>query len=192
MKIFFTKNQKGLAHRSTTEGFTILETLVAISILILALTAAFSVAQNGLSLSISARDEVTAYYLAQEGVEFIRNLRDENSLNEAGWLTGISGDPGDDCYFGNYCAIDSPNKNIDPCGSAAVDCPMLKQDTSQQSVSYGAYGLASGWSTTQFRRSLLFKEISPDEVALTVIVSWTKGVNTRQFVVHENLFNWQR
>lgn len=183
---------------SNERGFTVLETLVAIAVLILSLTAAFSVAQQGLSLSISSRDEVTAYFLAQEGVEVIRNIRDENSLsNSASWLTGISAQATDPCYFGNYCAVDSPNDNyMISCGISAQNCPVLKQDRQSGSGTYGMYGLnpanTSGWTSTMFRRELLLTRITDDEVALTVTVYWTKGEKTRSFVVHEDLFNWQR
>ncbi|MFZ3019968.1 MAG: hypothetical protein WA051_00380 [Minisyncoccia bacterium] len=184
-------------NNTSEKGFTVLETLVAIAVLILSLTAAFSVAQNGLSLSMSSRDEVTAYYLAQEGVEVIRNIRDENSLNGFSWLTGISSQVSDPCYFGSYCAVDSPNQNyMVSCGAIAGNCPVLLQDRQTNSSTYGMYGLnpasTSGWTPTVFKRELLLEQINSNEVALTVKIYWTKGTLTRNFVVHENLFNWQR
>lgn len=174
-----------------------LETLIAIAVLILALSAAFSVAQRGLSLSISSRDEVTAYYLAQEGVEVIRNLRDQNSLNSLPWLTGISASVSDPCYFGNYCAVDSPNGNyMQNCGSSPNNCPYLKQDQQSGSPTYGMYGIepsrTSTWTQTVFKRELFLKKISQNEVALTATIYWSKGLLQRNFVVHENLLNWQR
>ncbi len=183
--------------KNNERGFTVLETLVAVAVLILSLTAAFSVAQSGLSLSISSRDEVTAFYLAQEGIEVIRNIRDENSLNGLTWLNGIAGQPSDPCNFGNYCAVDSPNQNyMVSCGVTAGNCPVLLQDRRDASATFGMYGLnpasTSGWTPTVFKRELLLKSINSNEVALTVTIYWTKGVLTRSFVVHENLFNWQR
>jgi len=190
------RNQQKL---NSEKGFTVLETLVAIAVLILSLTAAFSVAQQGLSLSISSRDEVTAYFLAQEAVEVIRNVRDENSLASQYWLAGISAQGTDPCYFGNYCAVDSPNQNyMVSCGLSPQNCPVLKQDKQTGSSTFGMYGInpsaTVGWTPTVFRRELLLKQIpgTSDEIALTVTIYWTKGDNTRSFVVHENLFNWQR
>jgi len=169
-----------------------LETLVAIAVLILSMTAAFYVAQTGLSLSISSRNEVTAFYLAQEAIEFVRNIRDENSLNGQSWLLGIADSAADPCYFGNYCAVDSPNKTIVTCGSTAGLCPALRQDQGESSSTFGMYGLDSLWALANFRRELFIKQINANEIALTVTLYWTKGVLERQFVVHDNLLNWQR
>ncbi len=175
-------------------GFTVLETLVAIAILILSLTAAFSVVQNSLSISISSRDEVTAYYLAQEGIEMIRNMRDENSLYDPvrPWLTGIAGAQSDPCYFGNYCAVDSPNKVFVSCGLEDGNCPVLRQDRDSNSQTFGMYGLDSTWDETVFKREMFLEQINSNEIALTITVYWTKGSLTRNFIIHENLFNWQK
>ena len=175
-------------------GFTVLETLVAIAVLILSLTAAFSVVQSSLSISMSARDEVTAYYLAQEGIEMIRNMRDENSLYDPvrPWLTGIAGAQSDPCYFGNYCAVDSPNKVFVSCGVEAGGCPVLRQDRDSNSLTFGMYGLDSTWDETVFKREMFLEQINSNEIALTITIYWTKGSLTRQFIIHENLFNWQK
>ncbi len=179
---------------SKHDGFTVLETLVAIAILILSLTAAFSVVQSSLSISMSSRDEVTAYYLAQEGIEMIRNMRDENSLYDPvrPWLTGIAFSQDDPCYFENYCAVDSPNKVFVSCGTYAGNCPALRQDRDSNSQTFGMYGLDNAWDATIFKREMILKQIGADEIALTITIYWTKGMTTRQFVIHENLFNWQK
>lgn len=64
-------------------GFTILETLVAISILVVALTAPLAIVSQALQSSYFARDQVTAYFLAQEAIEFLRNKRDNAGLQSA-------------------------------------------------------------------------------------------------------------
>lgn len=71
------------ACRNKSRGFTILETLVAISILVLALTAPLAIVAQALQSSYYARDQVTAYFLAQEAVEFLRNKRDNAGLQSA-------------------------------------------------------------------------------------------------------------
>src|SRR3989344_8733451 len=105
-----------------SNGFTLVETLVAISILTLSIAGAFTAVQSGIQSSTFAKDQTTAFYLAQEGMEFIKNKRDENALNSineqpnpvTNWLTGLSDDPDNDpCYFGSVCRVDvtvsSPN-----------------------------------------------------------------------------------
>jgi prepilin-type N-terminal cleavage/methylation domain-containing protein len=58
----------------TSSGFTLIETLVAIFILVLATTGPLSFAQSGLRASFVARDQVVAFYLAQDAIETIKNL----------------------------------------------------------------------------------------------------------------------
>src|SRR4051812_46204680 len=118
------------------KGFTLVETLVAVSILSLSIGAAFAAVQSGLQASSGAKDQVTAFYLAQEGMEYIKNVRDNNALNAINggsntWLTGMAASSGDFCYFGKVCSIDSPLGTIANCGSASITtsppnlCPVL-------------------------------------------------------------------
>ena len=71
-------------------GFTLIETLVAISLLAVAIVAPMSLTTQSLSSAYYARDQMTAFHLAQEAIESVRSVRDENILaNEADLLAGI-------------------------------------------------------------------------------------------------------
>lgn len=76
-------SMKKYIHKSTEKGFTILETLVAITILVVSLTAPLTIVSQALRSSYYARDQVTAYFLAQEAVEFLRNKRDSVGLQRS-------------------------------------------------------------------------------------------------------------
>ncbi|MEK7184741.1 MAG: prepilin-type N-terminal cleavage/methylation domain-containing protein [Patescibacteria group bacterium] len=65
-------------------GFTIIETLVAITILMISIAGPLTIAQKGLTASIYARDQITASYLSQELMEKIKN--DKRSI----WSTIVS------------------------------------------------------------------------------------------------------
>jgi len=174
-----------------TRGFTLLETLVAISILIVAITATFSAAQSGLASAIEARDQVVAFYLAQEAVELVRNVRDENSLQGLPWLTGLSAIVSDSCYFGKSCVVDGITKSFTACTSPTI-CPNLSQDTNTSSSQYGQYGYNSSWTPTAYNREIQLTQIGPDEITATVIMTWTRGPFTKVFKVKESIFNWQQ
>lgn len=62
-------------------GLTMVETLVAISILTIAVIGPLGIIAQALHTSYYARDQMTAYYLAQEAVEYVRNLRDKQGIN---------------------------------------------------------------------------------------------------------------
>src|SRR5882724_6625079 len=61
-------------------GFTLVETMVAISILSLSILATFTAVQLGISKSLYAKDQITAFYLGQEAFEALQNVRDQNGL----------------------------------------------------------------------------------------------------------------
>ncbi len=169
-------------------GFTLVETLVAISILSLVTTATLTAVQSALTNTNTTKDKITAFYLAQEGMEFIKNIRDENTLNilngaGTSWLAGLSGAVGDPCYFGKVCRIDSPAKTITYCGMSLNSCPNLNQDTVSK-----LYGYNGGWGPSAFKREIQFQQISPDEVTVLMTISWSSRGTTDSFQVTESFF----
>ena len=169
-----------------------LESIVAIFILSLSISGVFSAVQQGLSQTIIAKDEVKAFYLAQEAVEIIRNKRDNNQLNRistgAGyWLDGIAGSLGDPC-FNQICRADATGPGSPPvflyaCGMWG-DCPVLKQDQSAY-----LYNYATG-NPTNFKREIQIESVAADEIAVTVKITWTKGLASKEFKVKTILFDW--
>lgn len=187
--IHFKKNTKN-------SGFTLLETLVAISILVLAITATFTVAQNGLSSSLEARDQVVAFYLAQEAVEMVRNARDENSMTRisvpsTSWLAGLASQASDPCYFGKVCTVDAVTKTFVACPSGSGSCLNLTQDPVPQSATFGMYGQNQSWTQTNFNREISLSQSTTTELVVGVTVKWTKGLLTRTFKVNEIIRDWQ-
>jgi prepilin-type N-terminal cleavage/methylation domain-containing protein len=165
-------------------GFTLVETLVAIGVLVLAITGAFTAAQSGLSSYINSKNQAIAINLAQEAVEYIRATRDTNKINNSNWLSGIESSAGGPCVFGTNCILSvvSSSENRS-CGLS--QCPVLKQDSST-----GYYQYTTG-NNTVFRRDVLLTDInSGKEVSVLVTVSWNRGVITKIYKTREYLFNW--
>jgi prepilin-type N-terminal cleavage/methylation domain-containing protein len=167
------------------KGFTLVETLVAIALLIVVITGAYTAAQAGLSGAILSKEEVAAFYLAQEGVEEIRNLRDNNGLAGSNWLTGIAQQATDNCFYGKACYVDATTNTVSTC-STPESCPTMRQD----SVT-GLYGYNSSWDLSPFTRTITLTQINSEEVSVLVTVTWSKGALNRSFHVRENILNWQ-
>ena len=161
------------------KGFTIIESLVAISILVLAITGASSAIQTGISSYIFSKDQIIAFYLAQEGFEQLRNIRDENSLKSQGWLTGLS-----DCF--SACTVDPVASSVPVACGTPGNCPVLRQD-----LVTGFFGYNLAWPATIFKREIILTSINANEVSILVTVDWSKGVISRQFRARENILNWQ-
>src|SRR3989344_7138561 len=77
-KIFLVKNVKK-AHGNTTPffsfGFSLIETIVAISIMILAIIGPMTTAQKGFTSAEYSKDQMKAYYLAEEALEYVHYIR---------------------------------------------------------------------------------------------------------------------
>ena len=198
------KNKKACpAKLQRRGGFTVLESIVAIFILSLSVSGAFSAVQQSLSQIIIAKDEVKAFYLAQEAVEMIRNQRDGNQLVKIidptnSWLYGIAQNASDPCYFGTAptyndrktCRADVKSFSLVNCGSGFGSCPVLNQDLVQGSPTFSLYGYDPSWTATNFTREIQIEPISPNEVAVIVRISWKKGLIPMEFKAKTLLFNW--
>jgi prepilin-type N-terminal cleavage/methylation domain-containing protein len=168
----------------TIRGFTLLETMVALAVLSMAIIAPISLVAESLLAAVYARDQVTAFYIAQEGIEAVRSMRDNNILQNA--ITGssiniLNGIPD---TTGNPFTIDSVHNNAMAVCSGA--CPMLQTDGT-------LYGYGTGWSDTNFRRTLYAQYLtsSSTEVQLKVLVEWQTGnYKARSFQLSEDLYRW--
>ncbi|MEI6296367.1 MAG: prepilin-type N-terminal cleavage/methylation domain-containing protein [bacterium] len=189
-------------------GFTIIETLVAVSILVIAVTGPLSLASKGLSYSQYAKDEITAFYLANETLDAIRNIRDTN-LKSGGseWLklpdiTGSS--PASlisTCSSG--CTFDVWQTPTHLESSFSSTAAPLKNCNDGGIVIYGdTFGSKSSCQSgvnpdTIFSRKIVVNGVNPSgctdssctEILVTSAVSWTaKNGIPRSVIVSENMF----
>ena len=103
-------------------AFSLLETLVAISIFTVSLLGIMSVLASSISSTSYAKQKMVATYLAQEGIEHTRNLRDTSVLSSAsranGWVAFKT--TTDITYGTNVTGFTRIIKMMNPNGS---DCP---------------------------------------------------------------------
>ena len=172
-----------------------METLVAITLLLLAIGGPMYAVSQSLSSAIYARDQITAFYLAQDAVEYMRNYRDNNALANppVDWLQGLNtvsylpadGSPG--APFN----IDSKNATITDCNTT---CGAMSYDPTTGLYGYGpgSAGTASPYTRTMTLQKVDKNQIPPNEVRLKVDISWRSNIaGARQdFTVVENLTSW--
>jgi prepilin-type N-terminal cleavage/methylation domain-containing protein len=171
------KSKLQLKIQNSKNGFTLVEALVAITILVVSIAGPITIASKGMASAVFAKDQIVAFYLAQESVEYIRNKRDENNINNDDWLTGLS-----DCIDANICTVDIQNNTITKCPSGV--CPVLKYDDNN-----GFYNYSTG-NDSNFTRSVSIATINVKEVAITTTLSWKTGVIDKTFTVKEHVLDW--
>jgi Tfp pilus assembly protein PilV len=88
MKNFLKNKTGGLTHRSMTEGFLMVEVLVAISIITVSILVAMSVSQKSVYISRQSLHVSQAAFLLEEGAEAVRILRDNNWGNISALVAG--------------------------------------------------------------------------------------------------------
>lgn len=76
--------------KKTTQqkGYSLVEVLVAITVLLIALVGPLTIAHSGLKRSVQSKDNTMAVFLAQEGIEAIVKLREDGALSAAAFNDG--------------------------------------------------------------------------------------------------------
>jgi len=173
-------------------GFTLIEALVAISILTLSIAGPMVTASDGLKNSTYARDQIVAFYIAQEGIEIIRSIRDGNALNNTSWLTGIAAACTSGAGAG--CGIDIRNLNfIDCAGNGGTACNIYYDPKGLIAGGGGVRGIYShvsgGTQQTIYKRSIKIVAINAQESTIDATVTWISHGITKTITVQSRLFN---
>lgn len=146
------------------KAFTIIETLVAITILMIAISGPLSSSFRALTASTAARDQMTANFLAQEAIEMVRNVKDNNVVGavQEGPLSGLSG-----CTIDSMCSV---NNFISACTDFQdKDCQLFRNTTT------GKYTNVVTSRPTNFYRTFYLKEVTFNSAKAVVDVVWPSG-----------------
>lgn len=198
--------------RTSARGFTLLEALVAVTILVLAVAGPFYAATIVLNNVLLATDRTTASYLAQEGIEYIHMMRDNTFLNE---VVTQNPDAGTPLYFPNdflggsgpnsvstclgnqdgttFCALDPTLSTGTGSGQALQVCAKSYCSDMPLYPSANGYVLTSNGSTPVFTRAiqLYYPEGDSNGVEIVSTVSWSEHGIPYKVAVTDYLYPWQ-
>lgn len=90
-----TNRTTNLARRSA--GVTLVETMVAVSILLIGVVTSLTLATYSIRLVSDSGKQLIASNLSREGLEVVRSMRDTNWLQGENWYYNLA-DPGDVVY----------------------------------------------------------------------------------------------
>jgi len=188
-------------------GFSLVETLVAITILLLVMIGPMTISSTTAKSTSFASEQVTAFFLAQEGIELAQKARDDmlldnissparDLLSNTMWddfADDVNGDYAD-CYSSAGCALEIETDDVgtvtavDEC-SLSSDCRLYRSESTNAVRSRFTYSDV-GTEPTLFTRAIKFIE-SGDEVHVESIVTWRTGSrrDNQQVVVESYLFN---
>lgn len=175
-----------MMYHTPRRGFTLIETLVAITVVVTAMIGPLYAVQQSLNASRSAREQLIASSLAQEGVEFVRSIRDNNYLYvlktgaTRSWLFGVDGSGGSANCTTATCVVDPTQLTV-------------TRTTTPQPLrlsSNNLYNQAGSGTVTPYTRTIQITSVSSTEIVLTVIVSWTSKGQARNVTITERLHDW--
>lgn len=200
------------------KAFTLIETLVAVTLLTFAVVGPLTAANRGLVVATTARDQLTASYLAQEGIETARLIRDDDYLSNYPATTGnawntflghVSG-----CGRGNnlaYCQIDpiaapttvyacscNAGGTCDP-GSSGTHTPPTPSNSSCTALNlktatnlYQRTG-GAGTTGTLFTRAIQAVDIGSNgnDERITSSVTWLEHGVLLSVSITDHLTPWQ-
>ncbi len=174
-------------------GFTLVETLVALSIFSFAVLGMLVILGGGVKNVNYAKSKIVATYLAQEGIEYFRNLRDNYVLytipSSDGWVNFTGGIL--PCTGADGCGFDD---SIPPFDTNSVfQCPDNNGRYCQLYISSDKkYNSALVGDNSGFYREI--KIVNPgaggDRIQVTSTVTWRQGSGTHFVSFSEDLFNW--
>ncbi len=182
-------------NKKFNKGFTIIETLVAVFILSIAITAFMTLTSQSILTARYARNEITANYLAQEAADYIRNQRDTKAfqLGDNDWIgfRNYFGDQNNTLCFSNQgCYIDARANTVTICPSGG--CPLLDFDGDRNESFY--YYDINNTTNSVFKRTIKMEDstglVDPDEVYVTITIDWKNGSTDKTKVLHFSLLNW--
>ena len=170
-------------------GFSLLETLVAIAILTGAVLGPLALASQSIRASSLSGNRATAFFLALEAVEYVRSRRDANLLTARFWLDGLNG-----CSGRNGCPVDpfpQPDGSVLACPSDG--CPFLQYGRGEvgEPLRYG-YNLLFAPEESLFQRTVEILPLSgiDYEAKVTVTVEWNERSEEERFIIEDYLFRF--
>jgi type II secretory pathway pseudopilin PulG len=196
IKYYLNRRGKSLFGYRDNAGFTLLEALVAVSILMVAVAAPITIAQKGLSSAVYTKNQMIASYLAQDAIEYIKNIRDNTTMADPAnpnW-----GDLWDSGGFLKLCNIaNKPDGcQIDTVvGLGVGEVTNFSEENHLMLDGDGFYSYSGSTRDTGFTRQIQVKlndlAISgserKDEALVTVTVKWG---DSNQVVVKTLIYNY--
>jgi len=199
--------QKRFSQLNSITGFTLVETLVAVTIITIAVAGPMVTASRALLAANLSRDQLTASYLAQEGVEYVRGLRDQAYLTDlnAGNISDVSAAAWQDFIHGSGdVSFPSISKCIDttcvfdPGAVGGIDPPLVPCSGNSCGPLYISNDIYTQKADatlnevkTPFVRTIQAVYVSDTDEKIISKVTWVYHKQTYNVTITDHLTPWQ-
>jgi len=166
-----------------SKGFTLLEVILAITVLTIAVSGVFILITQVFKASSAVQSKLIASELAQEGIEITRNIRDTNWLKYDDWDNGLD----NGVWEADYISEDLSRS----FGSGT--CLYIDDN--------GFYSYSPSANQTKFKRKITISDKQDlhdppdgeiDRLKVSVEVFWEyKGKIPPPIIVQAYLYNWR-
>ena len=200
------------------KAFTLIEALVAISILMIAIASPMTLAQKGLSTATLSKDQMIASFLAQDGIEAVKNIRDQIAVRGSAtndWLDLLSNctcSSDADCNFDSsqlvtFCTIDTTasiwNSSTIQRFTGIANAPKLKKSyytdpsTNVKNFIKYDYSGTEGAEDSIFYRYINIRETpmidesgKHNEAVVSVRISWGSPLGVQKIDIQDFIYNY--
>jgi prepilin-type N-terminal cleavage/methylation domain-containing protein len=181
-----------MSMKKPPQGFTLVETMVAIVILVLSVMGPLIAADRAIVAAETARDQLIASYLAQEGIEYMRAVRDDYYLSAY-----QQGGP----TISTTAWADFLNGTLKSCEYPGV-CHLGALNTSNGTLAFYANGV-TGWTPfnpggegTPFTRTIQLVNTTGNwsgttDVQVVSVVSWSFNGTPYKVTLTDDLTQWE-
>ena len=166
------KSQDYYTNHKKEAGFTLVETIVATGVIVVALVSSLALINSSLVSASNFSDRLIASNLEAEGIEVVRNIRDNNWLQNLSWNNGLS----DGDYNVAYNSLSLTTFSDTP----------LKLNSSN-----GIYDYSVSGDQTIFKRRISISNLSSYEIKVVSTVSWQRRSRSYSITVEDHLFSWK-
>lgn len=186
----------------TQSGFSLVETLVAITILLIVIVGPMSISSSAARSTSYSSEQVVAFFLAQEGAELAQKARDDLQLenfagsNSTPWSDFIGTNHGDlynECFSSGGCGLELVRGSAAGALRQPVNCGSntcrLHINSAGERTRY-TYNTANS-TITPYTRVIKMRETAGREIEVISSVSWQTGTQRRVQTVEAKtyLFN---
>lgn len=156
----------------TDRGYILVESIVAISIILTGLLGIFSLLSQSLGLNRVVGDRYVGTYLAAEGIEIVKNIIDTNVVNGRPYNAGLSSGAFE-VEYGDTALTPSSRRK-------------MKFDSDKR-----LYNYLTG-KDTRLYREVRIQLIGSEEIKVHSVVSWSsRGGGSFEVDLEDHFYNWR-